>query len=133
MLIRSVRGNVEAQQGAQELDGIVVPELDRPLLIGLSGRKGVVRVTATEDNVGSYTRGPVDLKTVTVLLNGLDSDSIDTLSGESSDGGEEGDRGDHLDVDDWLFMMWAVRIIWLGGSMSSRMTREDSVRPSLYI
>ena len=91
MLIRSVRGNVEAQQGAQELDGIVVPELDRPLLIGLSGRKGVVRVTATQDNVGSYTRGPVDLKTIAVLLDSLDGDSVDTLSGESSDGGEKDD------------------------------------------
>jgi hypothetical protein len=129
LLIRSVRGNVEAQQGAQELDGIVVPELDRPLLIGLSGRKGVVRVTATQDNVGSYTRGPVDLKTIAVLLDSLDGDSVDTLSGESSDGGEKDDWGDHLDVDDWLFMMCEMRIMREGVVDVKTDDEEDSVRP----
>lgn len=60
-------------------------------MVGLGGRKGVVRVATTEDNVGSYTRGPVDLKTVVLLLNSLDGDGIDALSGEGSDGGEKGD------------------------------------------
>lgn len=91
LLVGGIRPSIETEQGSQELDGIVVPSRDGPLLVGLGGRKGVVRVTATEDNVGSYTRGPVDLKTVVLLLDSLNGDGVDALSGESSDGGEESD------------------------------------------
>jgi hypothetical protein len=124
LLVGGIRPSVETEQGSQELDGIVVPSRDGPLLVGLGGRKGVVWVTSTEDNVGSYTRGPVDLEAVVLLLDSLNGDGVDALSGESSDGGEESDWGDHLDVDDWLFMMWEMRIMWWDGLMSRRMTRR---------
>jgi hypothetical protein len=91
LLVRSVRCDIETQQGSQELNGIVVAELDRPLLIGLSGRERVVGITSTQDDVGSYSRGPIDLETVAVLLDRLNGDGIDALGGESGDGSEEGD------------------------------------------